>query len=69
VRTLRDPLVRRYWWLLPVEGVASFAAWVLGFFGKTIVWRGRTLVVARDGSFVTEPRAREQCGFGLSRSC
>lgn len=51
VRTLGDPLVRRYWWLLPVEGVASFANWVLGFFGKTIIWRGRRLTMARDGSF------------------
>ncbi len=51
VSTLGDPLVRRYWWLLPVEGLASFANWILGFFGKTIVWRGRRLVMARDGSF------------------
>jgi len=54
---LHDPLVRRCWWLLPVEGIASFAAWLGGFFGNTIVWRGRKLLVARDGSFVTEPRA------------
>jgi hypothetical protein len=40
-----------------VEGIASFAAWLGGFFGNTIVWRGRKLLVARDGSFVTEPRA------------
>jgi len=48
---LRDPLIRRCWWMLPVEDVASFVTWVLGFFGKTILWRGRRLVVARDGSF------------------
>lgn len=51
VEILRDPLVERYWWLLPVEDVASFATWVLGFFGKTIDWRGRRLVVGTDGSF------------------
>jgi ceramide glucosyltransferase len=49
--TLDDPLIRRYWWLLPVEDIASFVTWILGFFGKTILWRGRRLVVARDGSF------------------
>jgi ceramide glucosyltransferase len=48
---LRDPSIARSWWMLPVEDVASFATWVLGFFGKTILWRGRKLMVARDGSF------------------
>jgi ceramide glucosyltransferase len=48
---LEDPLVARYWWLLPVEDVASFVTWVLGFFGKTILWRGRKLVLTPDGSF------------------
>jgi ceramide glucosyltransferase len=48
---LEDPLVARYWWLLPLEDVSSFVTWVLGFFGKTIVWRGRKLTLARDGSF------------------
>ena len=48
---LDDPLVERYWWLLPVEELASFLTWVLGFFGNTITWRGRRLTVARDGSF------------------
>jgi ceramide glucosyltransferase len=48
---LEDPLVSRYWWLLPLEDVAGFITWGLGFFGKTIEWRGRKLVLARDGSF------------------
>jgi ceramide glucosyltransferase len=48
---LRDPLIRRYWWLLPLEDISGFLTWVLGFFGKSITWRGRKLVVARDGSF------------------
>jgi ceramide glucosyltransferase len=48
---LEDPLVARYWWLLPIEDLASFVTWTLGFFGKTIEWRGRKLILARDGSF------------------
>ncbi len=48
---LDDPLVARYWWLLPVEDIASLITWVLGFFGKIIQWRGRKLILARDGSF------------------
>ena len=51
--SLDDPLVARYWWLLPLEDLASFATWVLGFFGNTIVWRGRRLALAPDGSFDT----------------
>jgi len=51
VEILDDPLIARYWWLLPLEDLAGFATWVLGFFGKTILWRGRKMVVARDGSF------------------
>ena len=48
---LDDPLVERYWWLLPLEDLASFVTWCLGFFGKTIVWRGRRLVLTPDGRF------------------
>ena len=48
---LEDPLVARFWWLLPLEDLASFVTWVLGFFGKTILWRGRKLTMESDGSF------------------
>jgi len=41
----------RHVWVLPVEDLASFVTWVLGFFGKTILWRGRKLVITRDGTF------------------
>ncbi|MDP9053249.1 MAG: ceramide glucosyltransferase, partial [Acidobacteriota bacterium] len=51
IQVLGDTLVARDWWMLPLEDLASFVTWVLGFFGKTIVWRGRRLVLAKDGSF------------------
>jgi ceramide glucosyltransferase len=51
IQVLNDPLVARFWWLLPLEDLASFVTWVLGFFGSTITWRGRKLVVSPDGSF------------------
>ena len=57
---LEDPLLERWWWLLPVEDVASFVTWCLGFFGKTILWRDRELVIAPDGSFEMEPPPGEQ---------
>ncbi len=39
------------WWLLPMEDLAGFVTWLLGFFGKRILWRGRLLVIAKDGTF------------------
>ena len=51
VEILHDPLIHRYWWLLPLEDLSSFATWVLGFFGNKITWRGRELNLLPDGSF------------------
>jgi len=52
---LRDPLTRRLWWLVPVQDFASFAAWVGGFFGNTILWRGRKYYLLPDGRFELLP--------------
>ena len=48
---LRDPLIRRLWWLVPFQDIASLLAWVGGFFGNTIVWRGRKYYLLPDGRF------------------
>jgi ceramide glucosyltransferase len=48
---LRDPLTKRLWWLVPVQDVASFVVWVAGFFGNTILWRGRRYYLRPDGRF------------------
>lgn len=42
---------RLNWALVPLEDVAAFCFWVAGFFGNTIVWRGRTYHLERDGRF------------------
>jgi ceramide glucosyltransferase len=39
------------WWLLPVEDLAAFCFWLAGFFGNTIVWRGRRYRLEADGRF------------------
>jgi len=48
---LRDPLTRRLWWLVPLQDLASFLVWIAGFFGNTILWRGRKYYLLRDGRF------------------
>ena len=44
-------LTRRLWWLGPIQDIASFLVWLAGFFGNTILWRGRTYALLRDGRF------------------
>jgi hypothetical protein len=43
--------VKLNWLLLPLEDLAVFCFWVSGFFGKTIVWRGRRYLLHPDGRF------------------
>jgi ceramide glucosyltransferase len=52
---LRDPLTRRLWWLTPLQDIASFLVWIAGFFGNTILWRGRKYYLLRDGRFEPAP--------------
>jgi ceramide glucosyltransferase len=48
---LRDSLTSRLWWLVPAQDIASFLTWIGGFFGNTIVWRGRRYYLRVDGRF------------------
>jgi ceramide glucosyltransferase len=46
---VHDPVLRKQWWLLPVQDVLGFLVWIGGFLGDTIVWRDRKCTVLRDG--------------------
>lgn len=52
---VRDRLMRRRWWLVPLEDLLSFAFWIAGFFGNTVSWRGRRYILNRDGTFRPVP--------------
>ena len=48
---LHDRLTARLFWLVPVQDLLSFAMWLAGFFGNTILWRGRQYYLRSDGRF------------------
>ncbi len=39
------------WLLLPLEDLLGFIFWIAGFFGDTVVWRGRRYRLGDDGRF------------------
>jgi ceramide glucosyltransferase len=49
---VRDKLLPRYLWLLPVRDVITFAAWLLAFTGNRVKWRGDTFRILPDGKMV-----------------
>jgi ceramide glucosyltransferase len=57
---LRDPLIRCRWFLLPLQDVTSFLFYLIAFFGNRIQWRGRSMVLLRDGRLAAPRHSREQ---------
>ncbi|MBI4461046.1 MAG: bacteriohopanetetrol glucosamine biosynthesis glycosyltransferase HpnI [Acidobacteria bacterium] len=35
----RDPVVRKWFWLLPLRDLLAFGVWIASFCGSTVVWR------------------------------
>lgn len=45
---LRDPVVRRKIWLVPMRDAVNFLVWVAGFFFSKVQWRGKEYQVDRS---------------------
>jgi ceramide glucosyltransferase len=41
--------VSRLFWLIPARDLFTFAVWLTGLFGKSVVWRGQRLWLDSDG--------------------
>jgi ceramide glucosyltransferase len=52
VRWLRDRVLQKYFWLVPVRDLLSFSIWCSSWIGRRVEWRGRLFKVKRDGKMV-----------------
>jgi ceramide glucosyltransferase len=52
VRALRDPLLRRRWWLVPLWDAFAAVIWLASLFAKRVRWRGEEYEV-RHGRLVS----------------
>jgi ceramide glucosyltransferase len=44
---LRDPQVRKYWWLVPLRDFVALGLWIGGFTGREVNWRGERFVLEK----------------------
>ena len=56
VNGMRDDLVRRKFWLLPIHDAFAFAAWLASFFPQRIHWRGQQFYVRNRLLVPVSPR-------------
>ena len=49
---VRDMLLPRYLWLLPLRDIVTFVAWLLAYTGSSISWRGDRFCVLPGGKMV-----------------
>lgn len=49
---LKDPLVRKYLWFVPLCDLFSFLIWCYCFVDNNIEWRGQRLRLAKDGKMI-----------------
>ncbi len=52
VNQFRDPIAKKFIWLVPLRDLVSFFIWVYGFIGNTVQWRGQKLKLLKGGKLV-----------------
>jgi ceramide glucosyltransferase len=52
---LQDPVVRRWFWLLPLRDFLAFPVWLASFLTNTIEWRGSRFTI-REGRLIPSVR-------------
>ncbi len=52
VRGLKDPVAKKFLWLIPLSDLLSFTLWCYSFVGNTIEWRGQRLKLTKGGKLV-----------------
>jgi hypothetical protein len=55
---LRDPLLRRRYWLVPVQDACAFVILIVSFFTRNVHWRGTQYTIRGKELVPVEPRAR-----------
>ena len=53
---LRDPVLRRRWWLLPVRDLLAFFVWLASFAMNRIEWRGNSFTLEKGRMIPVTPR-------------
>lgn len=46
---LKDKLLPRWGWLLPLRDLLAFATWLMAFLGNRVNWRGHSFLILADG--------------------
>ena len=54
---LKDPLLRRRWWLIPLRDVLGFFIWVAALFWNRVSWRASKFYIRRGRLIPVTPRA------------
>jgi ceramide glucosyltransferase len=52
VKSLNDPVAKKFLWLVPLRDLVSFVLWCYGFIGNTIKWRDQAMKLTKGGKLV-----------------
>jgi ceramide glucosyltransferase len=52
VKILKDPVAKKFFWVIPLWDLLYFVIWCWGFIGNTIEWRGQQLKLIKGGKLV-----------------